>query len=218
MLRLAGVRLDYRGGDGQPFRVLDIPDLCILPGDWIGLRGASGSGKTSLLHLVAGLIAPDAGTVSWGDIEVSGLPIVRRDRWRQATIGFVFQEFHLIPELDVLANITLPATFSGWRVDRKMHDRAQALAARMGLRDMRRKAGVLSRGEQQRVAIARALLSRPALLLADEPTASLDAAQAAGVGALLVEMAREAGATLICASHDASLLGRMDKTVEIGAP
>ncbi|RDJ21975.1 ATP-binding cassette domain-containing protein [Bosea caraganae] len=215
-LHLHGVTLDHRGGDGRPFRVLDIPDLTISAGARIGLRGPSGSGKTSLLHLVAGLLVPDAGTVAWDGKSVSALPVSARDRWRRETIGFVFQDFHLIPELDVAANITLPATFSAWRIDRAHHERAAALAERMGLGDLRRKARVLSRGEQQRVAIARAVLNRPALILADEPTASLDAAHAAEVGSLLVEVAAEAGATLICASHDAALLARMNDVVEIG--
>lgn len=217
-LQLSGVTLHHRGGDGQPFRVLDIPDLKIAAGEHVGLRGPSGSGKTSLLHLVAGLIAPDSGSVSWDSRIVSTLPVAVRDRWRRETIGFVFQDFHLIPELDVQANITLPATFAGWRIGLAEHGRATALARHMGLADLRRRASVLSRGEQQRVAIARALFNRPALILADEPTASLDAAHAREVAALLTEVASEVGATLICASHDAALLARMGRVIEIGVP
>ncbi len=217
-LHLSGVRLDHRGGDGQPFRVLDIPELSIAAGEHIGLRGPSGSGKTSLLHLIAGLIAPSSGSVSWDGRIVSTLPVAARDRWRRVTIGFVFQDFHLIPELDVAANITLPATFAAWSIGAAGHERAAALARRMGLADLRRRASVLSRGEQQRVAIARALFNRPALILADEPTASLDAAHAQEVAALLTEVASEVDATLICASHDAALLARMGRVIEIGAP
>lgn len=216
-LRLTGIRLDHRGGDGRPFTVLDLPDLAIRPGALVGLRGASGSGKTTLLHLIAGLVAPDVGTVSWGDRIVSTLPAGGRDRWRRETVGFVFQDFHLIPELDIAGNIALPLTFSRWRADAAEHERVAMLAARMGLTDLGRKAGVLSRGEQQRVAIARAVLNRPALILADEPTASLDAAHAAAVGTLLVEVARQTGATLVCASHDPALLALMDERIEIGA-
>ncbi|WP_082766955.1 ABC transporter ATP-binding protein [Bosea sp. PAMC 26642] len=214
-LRLSAVTLDHRGGDGRPFRVLDIPELTVPAGTHIGLRGPSGSGKTSLLHLIAGLIVPGTGTVAWGETVLSALPAGARDRWRLATLGFVFQDFHLIPELDILANITLPATFSSWRVGREEREQAAAVAARMGLTDLRRRTGVLSRGEQQRVAIARAVCRRPALILADEPTASLDAAHADEVGALLVDAAREAGATLICATHDAALLARMERRLDI---
>ncbi|WP_082365535.1 ABC transporter ATP-binding protein [Bosea vaviloviae] len=214
-LRLTGVTLDHRGGDGRPFRVLDLPKLVVAPGEHLGLRGPSGSGKTSILHLIAGLILPGSGTVAWGETEVSALDVSRRDRWRLNTLGYVFQDFHLIPELDVAANITLPASFSSWRIGRAEREHGEALARRMGLTDLSRKAGVLSRGEQQRVAIARALSRRPALILADEPTASLDAAHAEEVGTLLVEAAREAGATLICASHDSGLLARMERCIDI---
>lgn len=217
-MRLAGVTLDHHGGDGRSFRVLDIGTLTVATGEHLGLRGPSGSGKTSLLHLIAGLIAPGSGSVNWGGRDVSALPVAARDRWRRETIGFVFQDFHLISELDVEANITLPSTFSAWSVGRAGYARAAALARRMGLADMRRRAGVLSRGEQQRVAIARALFNRPALILADEPTASLDAAHAEAVATLLTEVARETGATLICASHDAALLARMNRVIEIGVP
>ena len=197
--------------------MLDMPQLVVAPGEHLGLHGPSGSGKTSLLHLIAGLIVPSSGTVAWGETEVSALPVGRRDRWRRTTLGYVFQDFHLIPELDVATNITLPASFSSWRIGRAERDHGEALARRMGLTDLRRRAGVLSRGEQQRVAIARALSRRPALILADEPTASLDAAHAEEVGHLLVEAAREAGATLICASHDSGLLARMQRCLVIEA-
>jgi putative ABC transport system ATP-binding protein len=212
-LRLSGITLGHRDGDGRPFRVLDIADLTVPAGARIGLRGASGSGKTSLLHLIAGLIAPDAGSVNWGDMAISTLSAGARDRWRRQTLGFVFQDFHLIPELDIAANITLPLSFSRWRTGVAERERAAYLAGRMGLTDLRRRARLLSRGEQQRVAIARAMLHLPALILADEPTASLDAAHADAVGALLVEMAAETGATLLCASHDAALLARMESCV-----
>lgn len=215
-LRFSGIQVDHRDGDGQPFRVLDIPEFVVPPGALIGLRGPSGSGKTSLLHLAAGLFSPDAGSVSWGDVAISSLPGAARDRWRRETVGFVFQDFHLVPELDVLANITLPASFSRWRRTSEQVARATALAGRMGLADLRRRAAVLSRGEQQRVAIARALFNAPALILADEPTASLDPAHAAEVGALLVEVTEESGATLLCASHDQALLARMQQVVAIG--
>jgi ABC-type lipoprotein export system ATPase subunit len=215
-LHFSGIQVDHRDGDGRPFRALDIPDFTVPPGALIGLRGPSGSGKTSLLHLAAGLFSPDAGSVGWGDVVVSALPGAARDRWRRETVGFVFQDFHLVPELDVLANITLPASFSGWRRTESQVSRATALAGRMGFTDLRRRAAVLSRGEQQRVAIARALFNAPALILADEPTASLDPAHAAEVGALLVEVAHESGATLLCASHDQALLARMQHVAAIG--
>ncbi len=157
--------------------MLDIPDLTISA--WRAHRAARAVSVRQDLATASDrrpASCRDAGTVAWDGKAVSSQSISARDRWRRETIGFVFQDFHLIPELDVAANITLPATFSSWRTDKAHHERAAALAGRMGLGDLRRKARVFSRGEQQRVAIARAVLNRPALILADEPTASLDAA------------------------------------------
>ena len=120
-----------------------------------------------------------------------------------------------IPELDIAANVALPARFSAWRLSAAAKERAAALARRMGLPDPRRRAALLSRGEQQRVAIARALFQRPALILADEPTASLDAAHAAEVADLLLATATESGATLICATHDPALLARFGQRLDL---
>jgi len=214
-LVLDRLALDRRDGDGRSFKILAIPALTLEPGTNLGVSGPSGSGKSSLLHLVAGLITPSAGHVSWGDTVISALGESERDRWRRRTIGFVFQDFHLVPELDVAANIALPASFSSWRLDTTGRRRALDLAEQMGLTDPRRRAALLSRGEQQRVAIARALFGEPALLLADEPTASLDATRGDAIGALLVEAAARCGASLICASHDQALLTRMDRRLDL---
>jgi ABC-type lipoprotein export system ATPase subunit len=217
-LVLSGVTLDHRDGDGRPFRVLDIPSLEVPAGATLGVSGPSGCGKSTLLHLVAGLLRPASGSVRWGATEVSALSETRRDAWRLRTIGFVCQDFHLVPELDIAANIALPASFSQWRPRREDRERAAALAARMGLPEPGRRAAVLSRGEQQRVAIARALFGRPALILADEPTASLDARHAGAVAELLLAGAAETAATLICASHDATLLARMGERLSLAPP
>ena len=214
-LVLDRLALDRRDGDGRSFSILAIPALTLEPGTSLGVSGPSGSGKSSLLHLVAGLITPSAGRVCWGDTVISALGESERDRWRRRTIGFVFQDFHLVPELDVAANIALPASFSSWRLDAAGKRRALDLAEQMGLADPRRRAALLSRGEQQRVAIARALFGEPALLLADEPTASLDAARGDAIATLLVEAAARCGASLICASHDAALLARMDRRLDL---
>ncbi|MGO4407447.1 ABC transporter ATP-binding protein [Bosea sp. RAF48] len=214
-LVLADIALDHRDGDGRPFRVLDIPALVIEPGAALGISGPSGCGKSTLLHLIAGLLRPGTGSVRWGGTEVSGLPEAQRDRWRRQTLGFVFQDFHLVPELDVAGNIALPASFSSWRLGTSGRERAIALASRVGLKDPHRRAAVLSRGEQQRVAIARALFNAPRLILADEPTASLDADHADGVSDLLAETAQESGATLICASHDPRLLARLAQRLDL---
>ncbi|PTM40797.1 ATP-binding cassette domain-containing protein [Bosea sp. 124] len=215
-LHLSGLTLDHRDGSARPFRVLDLPALTLQPGATLGVGGPSGCGKSSLLHLVAGLLKPTSGTVAWGDLVVSALSEGERDRWRRGTVGFVFQDFHLVPELDVAANIALPASFSSWRLSPGQKRRALELAEQMGLSDPRRRAAVLSRGEQQRVAIARALFNEPCLILADEPTASLGVDHAGAVGDLLLDAAARSGATLICASHDGGLLGRMAQRLDLG--
>lgn len=214
-LVLDRLTLDRADGDGRSFSILAVPALTLEPGTSLGVSGPSGSGKSSLLHLVAGLITPSAGRVSWSGNEISALGESERDCWRRRTVGFVFQDFHLIPELDVVTNIALPASFSSWRLDATDRRRALDLAEQVGLADPRRRAAVLSRGEQQRVAIARALFGKPTLLLADEPTASLDAARGDAISALLIDAAASCGATLICASHDAALLARMDRRLDL---
>ncbi|MDX3809358.1 ABC transporter ATP-binding protein [Bosea thiooxidans] len=214
-LTLENLALDHRDANGKPFRLFDMPPLTVEPGSRFGISGPSGCGKSSLLHLIAGLLRPSQGRILWNDRAVSELSESGRDRWRRETIGFVFQDFHLIPELDIAANVALPARFSGWRLSAVEKERAAALARRMGLPDPRRRAALLSRGEQQRVAIARALFTRPRLILADEPTASLDTGHAAEVADLLLETVTESGATLICATHDPALLARFGQRLDL---
>lgn len=204
------VTVDHARPGEPPFRALDAVSLTCLPGSVHGLAGPSGAGKSTLLHLASGLKRPSAGRLLWGTTDIAGLTDPARTRWRRETIGFVFQDFHLVDELSVLDNVLLPATFAASRLDADTRDRAEALIARCGLVDPARRAARLSRGERQRVAVARALLSHPALILADEPTASLDAANGAAIGDLLVEAARETGATLLVVSHDATLLARLE--------
>lgn len=209
-LLLDGVAVVHRRAGETPFRALSIDRLEIPPGAHVGLSGPSGAGKSTLLHLVAGLLAPTEGAVRWGETRLDRLGEGARDRWRRETVGFVFQDFHLIDELSVRDNVLLPARFADFRLAAGLAERARRLVERVGLADPARRAGRLSRGERQRVAVARALLLSPRLLLADEPTASLDAITAAEVAALLAEVAREAGATLLVAAHDPALLARLD--------
>jgi ABC-type lipoprotein export system ATPase subunit len=205
-----GLVVERREAGRAPSRILDGVDLALAPGAVIAVTGASGAGKTTLLHAIAGLVRPAAGTVWWNAIDVTKLTEAARDRWRRAIVGLVFQEFELLPELGVLDNILLPFTFDHWAVPTKARERADRLAARVGLADRSLRVAKLSRGEQQRVAIARALVRGPALLLADEPTASLDGDTGAAIGDLLLAAAREANAALVIVSHDAALVARAD--------
>lgn len=201
--------MSIRQRDGSSLPILDLPGLTLAPGARVALTGPSGAGKSSLLGLLSGVVRPDLGRVSWGGVDIAALPERARDGWRRGHVGFVFQDFHLVPELDILQNVLLPASFARLRLDRTIRDRAARLVAAMGLSDPRRRAGLLSRGEQQRTAIARALLNDPAIILADEPTASLDERNGRAVADLLVDTATRSGATLVVATHDAGLIGRL---------
>jgi putative ABC transport system ATP-binding protein len=216
-LRLDHVIVERPDAGGRQLAILDIADLDVEPGTALGVSGPSGAGKSTFLEIVSGISPPRRGTVAWGDTVVSNLTEGRRERWRRETVGFIFQEFHLIPELSALENVLLPARFGGVGVAGALKARAQDLLTRVGLTDPRRAAAVLSRGEQQRVAIARALLLQPALILADEPTASLDGETAAEVADLIVSVAREAGASLIVVSHDGAVLARLDRRIHLRA-
>lgn len=210
-LDLAGLRVEYPTNAGPPRRVLEVPALRLPAGAATGVRGASGAGKTSLLHVLAGIERPAAGRVRWGEAEVSAWPEGARDAWRRRHVGLVFQDFHLADGLDARGNVLLPLWFERLHPPREMRERADALLAAVGLPDPAARVEAMSRGERQRVAVARALLRRPGVLLADEPTASLDAEAAAGVGALLLDAAREGGATLVVATHDPALLDRLPR-------
>jgi putative ABC transport system ATP-binding protein len=216
-LRLERLVVDHRRRGEAPFRALDIPALDVAPGARVGIAGPSGAGKSTLLHLVAGLTVPSEGSVVWGDTRIDRLGEAARGRFRRDTIGFVFQDFHLVDELSVLDNVLMPARFAGFRLPTAIRERASALIARIGLDDPRRRAAKLSRGERQRVAVARALLLGPRLILADEPTASLDAAAGAAVADLLVEAAADGGATLLVVAHDEALLARLDRVHRLKA-
>ncbi len=212
-LSLTDVTVDRRDANRKPLRILSVERLDAMQGDRIALVGPSGAGKTTCLDVIAGITPPTSGRVTWQGAPVSDQPEARRDQWRRETIGIIFQDFHLVSELSALQNVLLPLTFSHWRIAAEDRKRALELLDRVQLRDPGRRAGVLSRGEQQRVAIARALIRSPRLILADEPTASLDAETGAEVADLLLTQARSTSATLIVASHDAVLIDRLDRRI-----
>ena len=189
--------------------ILSNVHFALEPGATAVITGPSGAGKTTLLYAVAGLLQPDRGGVRWGGSDIAAWPERRRDRWRRDAVGLVFQDFQLFPELGVVDNILLPIRFDRVRTPAALRERAHALAERVGVATATARAGALSRGEQQRVAVARALIRRPALLLADEPTASLDPENGARVADILLGMASEARATLLIVSHDPALLARV---------
>jgi len=197
----------------DPFLV--IPALDIAAGENVALCGPSGCGKSSLLFLLVGMELPQKGSMVWGDIDMAGLNESARDAWRRRSIGLVFQDFQLIPELTVLENVLLAASFQHWSPQASIRANALRLLNRVGLVNPRQSARSLSRGEMQRTALARALLFSPAIILADEPTASLDQENESRVSDLLLETCREAGATLIVATHQKRLMDQASRVIRL---
>lgn len=195
--------------------VLDIPALTIAAGERVAITGPSGSGKSTLINMLTGLDRPTAGHVLWDGLDITGLSEGWRDRWRAAHVGLVMQDFHLFPGLDALENVLLPARLGRMRVPADTKIRASALLERVGLSRPDQSIETLSRGEMQRVAVARALLGRPGILIADEPTASLDAEAGGVVADLLVELAASEGATLIAVTHDERLAARAERRIAL---
>lgn len=205
---------DLVAGYGETL-VARLPWLSLESGQAALLLGPSGVGKTSLLLAIAGLARIFAGDVEVDDQNLARLDRRRIQRFRAAHIGFVFQDLHLVTGLSVLDNVLLAPFASGRAQDR---DRARSLLERLGLGEAaKRPAETLSRGQAQRVAIARALLQTPRLILADEPTASLDDSACERVADLLLEGARESGAALLVATHDQRLRARIGQVVEVEA-
>ena len=196
--------------------VLDIDLWHVAAGEQVLLRGVSGSGKTTLLNILAGLLPPSRGTVWLGGHALYALRESDRDRLRATTIGYVFQMHHLAPTLSSLENVEMPLVFGGRLAARERTLRARELLAAVGLAEFDRHRPVqLSTGQRLRVAVARALAARPALVLADEPTAALDGQAGAIVMDLLQEHCRRYGATLLVASHDPAMAARFDRVVDL---
>ncbi|AGT10394.1 ABC transporter ATP-binding protein [Paracoccus aminophilus] len=206
-LRLAGIEVRFPGLDTP---ALSLPDLAIAAGERVAIAGPSGSGKSTLVNVLTGLERPTAGQVLWNGTDLAALPEAARDRWRGANVGLIMQDFHLFPGLSALENVLLPARLA--RVaDRAAVARAGDLLAATGLKRPQQKVETMSRGEMQRVAVARALLRQPGVIVADEPTASLDPVNGAAIGALLIGLAEDTGATLIVVSHDPGLIARLPR-------
>ncbi|MBT3067804.1 ABC transporter ATP-binding protein [Rhodoferax sp. U11-2br] len=202
-------RLRY-GFPGQAHDLLTVPKLDLPAGQSLGVSGVSGAGKTTLFHCLAGIAKPLAGQVLWGDTDICTLSSEALAAWRRQHLGLVFQDFHLVDGLTALDNVLLPAYFGRWSIPSGVRARAHELLSAVDMNAPDRLAAVLSRGERQRVAFARALLLQPTIVMADEPTASLDPEQRAQLGGLLVALARAHGTTLVVISHEPELLARMD--------
>jgi putative ABC transport system ATP-binding protein len=199
MIELHDASKVYQRGDGTPVAALRSMSFTVARGEFVSVRGASGSGKSSLLNILGCLDTPTTGTYRLAGEDVSALSDSARSRVRCHRIGFVFQSFNLLPRTTALENVEIPMVYSGARVDRA---KARALLDRVGLgARVGHFVSELSGGEQQRVAIARALMNDPPLLLADEPTGNLDSASGAAIMALLAAL-HEEGRTIMLVTHD----------------
>jgi putative ABC transport system ATP-binding protein len=220
MIEVKDLRFRWPGASHD---TVTIDALSVAASATLFLYGPSGGGKSTLLGLLAGVLLPDAGTVSLKGTSWSALSGARRDAFRADHVGYIFQQFNLLPYLSVLDNVLLPCRFSALRHAHATReagspaDRAKQLLQHVGLREhlWGRPAAQLSVGQQQRVAAARALIGRPEVVIADEPTSALDAALRDGFMDLLLRECREAGITLVFVSHDERLAARFDARLSL---
>jgi len=219
MLQAQNIHKSYRLG-ASDVHVLRGASLSAARGEFLVIMGASGSGKSTLLHILGALDVPDRGWVAFGGRRLFDMPTVARETYRNRQIGFVFQFYHLLPELNVLENVMLPRLVShsmwSWLGHRGEARRdAEAILERVGLfQRIRHRPKELSGGERQRVAIARALINGPSLLLADEPTGNLDASMGAEILDLLTEL-NEDGQTVVLVTHDPAVARRAHRSVRL---
>lgn len=205
----------YPTPSGAPRYALRGVDVEIAPGEVVAVVGRSGSGKSTFLHLAAGIDAASEGEIEIGGERLSGLDDAARTRLRRDRVGLVFQFFHLLPHLDVAENVALPESIAGTPPAR-YRERVRELLERVELGERSRdRVEKLSGGEMQRVAVCRALLRRPPLLLADEPTGNLDDATGRRVMDLMLEMVREQAGTLVYVTHSSEIASRADRVLRI---
>lgn len=211
LLRVTDLKKTYDGADG-PVPVLRGIDMEVAAGETLALTGESGSGKSTLLHLIGGLDTADAGAIVLNGQDISHMNDAGRAAVRRNSVGIIFQQFNLIPSLDIAANIAFQARLAG------VYDAAVAddLASALGLgTHLRKYPEQLSGGQQQRVAIARALAAKPQLILADEPTGNLDEATASEVMAQMLALVTQTGAALVMVTHSPRLAAQMGRQLHL---
>jgi lipoprotein-releasing system ATP-binding protein len=214
VLTARGVCRSFREG-ATTLDVLTGVELTVASGERLAVIGASGSGKTTLLQILGGLDQPSAGVVEVAGRDIHALSEIERSALRNHTIGFVYQFHHLLPEFSALENVAMPLLVRRERTAAALA-RARNLLTRVGLAErLQHRPHQLSGGERQRTAVARALVTSPALVLADEPTGNLDGRNAEQLFALMLELNREFGTSLVVVTHDGRLAARMDRVLEL---
>jgi lipoprotein-releasing system ATP-binding protein len=210
----------YRKGQHQ-ISVLRGVDIAVQKGEFVSIVGQSGSGKSTLLHLIGLLDAPDIGEIQLDGERIDDLPVKTRDQLRNRVFGFVFQFYHLLPELNLIENVLSPlmirhSVWSYWQRRREFQERAKEIIAKVGLSHrLTHRPSELSGGEMQRAAIARSLIGSPAILLADEPTGNLDADTGCEIMDLLVNLNAQDGLTIIMVTHDAAVAAQAHRIVRL---
>ena len=213
MLKLEQIKKAYTQPDGSRVPILDIEEFNIDAGEQVVLIGPSGCGKTTMLHTIAGITKPDSGKVFIDGIELTKFSEAARDRIRANKLGYVFQTFNLLPGFSAYENVLLGMSFAKGKASSA---RAKSLLEKIGLgHRLNNKPHQLSVGEQQRVAIARALANRPALLLADEPTANVDPGNQKQIIDLIIDSCREENVALLMVTHSMEVAGRFDRVVKL---
>ena len=217
ILEAQGVRKVYEGGDGRPLEILAGVDLRVGRGEFVAITGASGAGKSTLLHLLGALDLPTAGEITLDGVAFGRCSPAELERVRNRHLGFVFQFHHLLRDFTALENVMLPLRIAG-QSPREAEQRAGALLAQVGLAGrLTHRPQQLSGGEQQRVAVARALANDPRVVLADEPSGNLDAAQAERLHDLLATVARDFETALVVVTHNRLLAARADRVLAMDA-
>jgi ABC-type lipoprotein export system ATPase subunit len=217
-LHLHQLKKDYIGPDGSIVSVIDVESLALADGEHVALIGTSGSGKTTLLHLIAGIVTPDSGRIVYdlpgaGSFDIGHLSEAQRDIFRGGNVGYIFQTHHLLGGFTALENVLLGMSFTGRKPDRAW---AKRLLNDVGLADRADyRPEKLSVGQQQRVAVARALANRPKLVLADEPTGALDPVTARQVLALIRDLCKEVGASLLLVTHDMEIANQFPRILSL---
>ena len=210
LLEVNRLEKSFLSPEGENFKVVSVDSFLLNHSEFCGMMGESGSGKTTFLHLLAGILTPDKGSIKLDGQDLTKLNVVKRDYFRTSSIGYIFQSFNLLQGLTCLENLKLPMYFSS-KFDEEY---AEELLVRVGLEDrISYKPSQLSIGQQQRVALARALVSKPKLVLADEPTGNLDAKNATKAIDLLCELCKETKTALLAVSHDERVIENFDQKI-----